>query len=56
VAAFNAVAGSLRVALADCASGRELEADGFGAEIPVAAELNVSTAVPLLVGDSFRAA
>ena len=56
VAAFTAVAGSLRAALADCASGRELEADGFGAEIPVAADLNVSTAVPLLVGDSFRAA
>jgi 2-phosphosulfolactate phosphatase len=56
VAAFNAVSGSLQVVMADCASGRELAEDGFGAEIPVAAALNASTAVPLLVGDSFRGA
>jgi 2-phosphosulfolactate phosphatase len=56
VAAFTAVAGRLRVALAECTSGRELTADGFGAEIPVAADLNASPSVPLLVGESFRAA
>jgi 2-phosphosulfolactate phosphatase len=56
VATFAAVADSLGAALAECASGRELAEDGFGAEIPVAAELNVSREVPLLVGESFRRA
>jgi 2-phosphosulfolactate phosphatase len=56
VAAFTTVAGTLGAALAQCASGRELAEDGFGAEIPLAAELNVSASVPLLVGESFRAA
>ncbi len=55
-AAFRAASGSLLTALAECASGRELAADGYGSEIAVAAELDASSAVPLLVGESFRAA
>ena len=49
------VLANLRASLAECASGRELAADGFGAEIAVAAEFGASSAVPLLVGDAFRA-
>jgi 2-phosphosulfolactate phosphatase len=54
-AAFRPVLANLRASLAECASGRELAADGFGAEIAVAAEFGASSAVPLLVGDAFRA-
>lgn len=55
-AAFRAVLPGLRTALAECASGRELAEDGFGAEIPVAAEYGASAVVPVLVEGTFRAA
>jgi 2-phosphosulfolactate phosphatase len=55
-AAWSAVAGAVGVALADCGSGRELAADGWGDEVPVAAEVGLSDAVPVLSGDSFKAA
>ena len=55
-ASFDAVSGSLQTALTECASGRELAEDGFAAEIAVATEWNASSSVPVLVGESFRAA
>ena len=42
------------MALAACASGRELAEGGYGEEIGVAAETDVSRRVPVLEGDSFR--
>jgi 2-phosphosulfolactate phosphatase len=41
-------------ALEGCASGRELVAAGYGADVAVAAEIDGSDAVPLLAGDRFR--
>ena len=55
-AAFREVAPKLRGAIRTCASGQELIADGFGDEIAVAAEQDVSAAVPVLQGESFRKA
>ena len=42
------------VAREGCASGRELVAAGYGADVAVAAEIDGSDAVPLLAGDRFR--
>lgn len=56
VAAYRQVAASLPRALAACASGQELIADGHGDEIPLAAELGTSVAVPVLQGECFRPA
>lgn len=56
VAAYRAVHRSLPDALAACSSGRELIADGHGAEIPLAAESGTSVAVPVLQGESFHRA
>lgn len=57
-AAFRSVgrspAAAMPTALAACASGRELVADGYGEEIAVAAQLDVSRKVPVLTGESFR--
>ena len=39
---------------AACASGRELAEAGYGEEIAVAAEIDVSRRVPVLTGDAFR--
>jgi 2-phosphosulfolactate phosphatase len=57
--AFLAVSGSpgasLADSLADCAGGRELAAVGFAADVAMAAELDVSEAVPVLGADgAFR--
>jgi 2-phosphosulfolactate phosphatase len=52
-AAFDAVRGGLGEALAACASGRELVSAGFDADVAVAAGYDVSTVVPVLVGDAF---
>lgn len=54
-AAFQAALPGLRTALSECASGRELTDDGFGAEIPVAAEYGASSVVPVLTDGAFRA-
>lgn len=43
-----AAASDLRATLGALASGRELLADGFGADVDLAAELDVSDAVPVL--------
>lgn len=53
--AFRAVADRLPDELAACASGRELVAAGFAADVDVAAELDTSDVVPLLHGDAFAA-
>ncbi len=56
VATYRDVKGRLALALQACASGRELTADGFGAEIAVAAEIGASAVVPILRGEAFTAA
>ncbi|GGL88164.1 2-phosphosulfolactate phosphatase [Nakamurella endophytica] len=56
VAAYRDLGRSLVRALSSCASGQELIADGYGDEIAVAAELDRSSRVPVLQGESFRAA
>jgi 2-phosphosulfolactate phosphatase len=54
--AFDAVRHRLGEQLLACASGRELHAGGFGADVGVAAKLDASGVVPLLVGGAFTAA
>jgi 2-phosphosulfolactate phosphatase len=54
-AAYRELGRTVDTSLHSCASGRELVADGYGNEIAVAAQENVSRNVPLLVGESFRA-
>lgn len=56
VAAYLQVQRSLPASLADCASGRELIADGHKDEIALAAESGTCVAVPVLQGECFRAA
>lgn len=55
VAAYRDLGRSVTRALSACASGQELIADGFGAEIAVAGELDRSALVPVLQGESFKA-
>lgn len=52
--AFRAVADRLPADLRDCASGRELVDGGFGADVDVAAGLDVSDAVPVLRDGAFH--
>jgi 2-phosphosulfolactate phosphatase len=53
VAAFLDAAPDLPAALATCASGLELAARGLAADLRLAAEHDVSRAVPRLSGDAF---
>jgi 2-phosphosulfolactate phosphatase len=53
-AAYRGLGRNPAMALAACASGRELAEGGYGEEIAVAAETDVSRRVPVLEGDSFR--
>jgi 2-phosphosulfolactate phosphatase len=53
VAAFRDAAGDLPGLLAGCVSGRELTARGLAADLALAAEHDVSTAVPRLAGGAF---
>lgn len=55
VAAWLAVAGDPVAALRACAGGRELAAVGFGEDVDVAAAVDVSDAVPVLLDGAFRA-
>ncbi|HEY5880662.1 MAG TPA: 2-phosphosulfolactate phosphatase [Nakamurella sp.] len=55
-AAYRGVGRNLAMGLAACASGLELANDGYGDEIVVAAEVDASRTVPVLAGESFRAA
>jgi 2-phosphosulfolactate phosphatase len=52
-AAFRGVEGSLGAELADCSSGQELALAGFGEDVAIAAELDVSECVPVLIGERF---
>ncbi|MFS0702927.1 2-phosphosulfolactate phosphatase [Cellulomonas sp. 179-A 9B4 NHS] len=52
-ALFDASAGRLRRVLHDCVGGQELAGRGFAADVDVAADLDASTAVPLLVDGAF---
>jgi 2-phosphosulfolactate phosphatase len=51
--AFRAVESRLGDAMHGCASGLELTAAGFGADVGVAAELDVSDVVPVLADGEF---
>lgn len=51
VAAFYAVQNDLPQTLAACGSGRELIARGFTEDITIAAQLNISSTVPILDGE-----
>jgi 2-phosphosulfolactate phosphatase len=53
--AFRVVEPALADALRGCASGLELGAVGFGEDVRMAAELDVSDAVPVLDDGEFRA-
>ena len=51
----GSVALDVTTALHGCASGRELDEGGFGPDVDVAAEVDVSAAVPVLVDGAFTA-
>ncbi|MFL6113332.1 MAG: 2-phosphosulfolactate phosphatase, partial [Catenulispora sp.] len=53
VAAFEVVRARLPEALSSCASGRELIAGGFGADVAMAAAYDVSRVVPRLDSEGF---
>jgi 2-phosphosulfolactate phosphatase len=53
IAVFNDAAHRLPQVLAECASGRELDAKGWHADVEYAARLNVSTTVPVLRHGAF---
>ena len=55
-AAYRELGHGVENALAASASGRELIFDGYGSEITIAAQEDVSGRVPVLVGESFRPA
>jgi len=55
IAAFDSFSGALQDQLLNCSSGRELVERGFGRDVELAAELDVSTAVPILHGAMFVA-
>jgi len=55
LAAYRSVADDLGSALRDCASGRELRAHGFPADVAMAAEVDAATAVPVLTDGWFVA-
>ncbi len=52
-AAFRGVEESLAAELADCASGQELAMVGFADDVAIAAELDSSNCVPVLIGERF---
>ena len=53
-AAYRALGRTPAMALGACASGRELIEAGYGEEIALAAEIDVSRRVPVLAGEAFR--
>jgi len=52
-AVFHDAAGRLPQALSDCASGRELDSKGWRVDVEYAAQLNVSSTVPVLRRGAF---
>jgi 2-phosphosulfolactate phosphatase len=55
LAAYRSIAADPATALRECASGRELQAHGFPADVEVAAQVGAGTAVPVLTGGWFLA-
>lgn len=55
MAAFRAAAPALGHFLCACASGRELRERGFAQDVELAAQLDVSSTVPVLRGEAFTA-
>lgn len=55
MAAFGVAAPDLGGFLAGCASGRELRERGFAQDIELAAQIDVSSTVPILRGEAFAA-
>lgn len=53
LAAFEDAAGNLHERLLNCSSGRELEMRSFVDDVKLAAELDVSKVVPVLIEDAF---
>lgn len=56
VGAYHQVARDVPATVAECASGRELMARGFGADVAMASELNVSRTVPIFEDEAYRRA
>lgn len=54
VAAYRAVKAALGPAMTACSSGIELAMAGFSSDLAIAADLDVSSCVPVLTGDRFR--
>ncbi len=52
-AAYDALDGDVAAALHGCASGQELDAIGFGDDVEIAAEVDVSPVVPVLRDGAF---
>lgn len=52
-AAFRGVEDSLAAELEGCATGQELAVAGFGDDVAIAAELDSSNCVPVLIGERF---
>ena len=53
ISAFNDSAAELKNRLFLCSSGREHAERGFGRDVEIAAEFDVSAVVPVLQGDAF---
>ena len=53
-AAYRALGDDVTAAMHRCASGRELDALCHGEDVDIAAELDTSRAVPVLVGELFE--
>jgi 2-phosphosulfolactate phosphatase len=53
VAAFQNLQGNLVTALERCSSGKELVARGFAKDVELAAAINISSCVPLLVNKAY---
>lgn len=51
---YDGTGARLSERLHECVSGRELHAKGFGADVDVAAALNASSSVPILVDGAFQ--
>ena len=53
IGAFQAVGDNIEQLLLDCASGQELDQIGFGGDVRMAAQINVSRTAPLLEDGAF---
>ena len=53
VAAFQNLQGNLVTALERCSSGKELVARGFAKDVELAAAINISSCIPLLVNKAY---